>query len=101
MTTGINTDRTAFTSAPIAAGESAKIRPEWIRLPRVGEADPITGLRRSTLNELILPNASNSHKPPVRSIVLRKPGRARGIRLIDLGSLLAYLNAQDSAVSAA
>ena len=81
-------------SAPIAKGELATVRPEFIRLPRTGVPDPMTGLRRSTLNELVLPNETNNHKPPVRSIVLRKPGRARGIRLIDLSSLLDYLNVQ-------
>lgn len=86
------TARAALTSAPIVAGESTSPKPEFIRLPRVGSADPITGLRRSTLNELILPSALNGHKPPVRSIVLRKPGRARGIRLIDLRSLLNHIN---------
>lgn len=94
MTANKSTDYATLTSAPIAAGELAIHRPEFIRLPRTGVPDPITGLRRSTLNELVLPNASNNNKPQVRSIVLRKPGRERGIRLIHLGSLLAYLNRQ-------
>lgn len=92
MTAKIDTDRATLTSAPIAAGESAIIRPEWIRLPRVGAADPISGLRRSTLNELVLPNMANGYKPPVKSISLRKPGCKRGCRLIHLASLLDYLN---------
>jgi hypothetical protein len=32
--------------------------------------------------------------PPVRSVTLKKPGKSRGIRLIDLGSLLEYLDRQ-------
>jgi len=69
-----------------------------MRLPRSGQADPITGLRRSTLNDLILPTAANGFKPPVRSIVLRKPGRSRGCRLIDVSSLLAFLHGQAGGV---
>jgi hypothetical protein len=91
----------AYTSAPIAAGEPATFRPEFIRLPRVGMADPTTGLRRSLLNSIILPTPENDHKPPVRSIVLRKPGCKRGVRLIHLASLLDYLNRQAEGSGAA
>ncbi len=42
--------------------------------------------------ELVLPCAANDFKPPVRSVVLRKKGKARGIRLIDCASLMAYIN---------
>jgi hypothetical protein len=34
--------------------------------------------------------------PPVRSVSLKKPGKTRGIRLIDLGSLLEYLDGHNS-----
>jgi hypothetical protein len=91
----IDTAGAAFTSAPIVAGNStAPIAVEFIRLPQTGSVDPITGLSRSTLNELILASPLNGHKPPVRSISLRKTGRARGIRLIDLRSLLDFLHRQ-------
>jgi hypothetical protein len=43
------------------------------------------------MNELILPNARNNHRPPVISKSLRQPHQARGVRLILLESLLAYL----------
>lgn len=95
------TARGSLTAAPIVAGQTANSRPEFIRLPRVGTADPLTGLRRSLLNSLILPTAQNGNKPPVRSIVLRKPGCKRGVRLIHLASLLDYLNQQADGSDAA
>lgn len=60
---------------------------EFLRLPKVGARCPVTGLSRATLNELIL-----GTNPPVRSVVLRKRGTTRGIRLIDVQSLLAHLH---------
>ncbi len=69
-------------------------RPEFIRLPRNGSKCPLTGLGRSSLNSLVLPCESNNHKPPVKSIVLRKRGNARGARLIVVDSLLDYLYRQ-------
>jgi hypothetical protein len=66
-------------------------QPEYMRLPRAGERDPIFGLSRTVLNELILPCEANDFRPPVRSVVLRKRGAQTGIRLVDLDSLRAYL----------
>lgn len=87
----------ALTAEPVGPLEKgAYLRPEWSRLPSPGERCPITGLSRSTLNSLILPSQENSHKPPVRSICLRKPGRARGARLIHLQSLLDHLDSMAS-----
>lgn len=53
--------------------------------------DRLTGLSRSSMNNLILPNSSNGNRPPVRSAVLRKSGAIRGIRLIHRESLLEHL----------
>ena len=64
---------------------------EWIRLPRSGTTCPRTGLSRSILNQLVLPCKANDHRPPVKSIALRKPGAIRGCRLIHLASLLQFL----------
>ncbi len=66
---------------------------EWIRLPRAGNREPITGLSRSTLCELTLPCAANGRRPPVKSAVLKKCDASRGIRLIHLKSLLSHLDA--------
>ncbi|MEM1223944.1 MAG: hypothetical protein AAGH40_14435 [Verrucomicrobiota bacterium] len=66
-------------------------RPEFIRLPKPGSRCPHTGLSRGTLYELCVPSEANNHRPPVRSHVIRKPGAARGGRLVDYASLLAYV----------
>ena len=80
------------TAEPIKASFTSTIRPEWIRLPQPGAADPHTGLKRSKLNELILPCPANSFKPPVKSVCLRNKGQKKGVRLISYDSLLTYLN---------
>ncbi len=56
---------------------------DWQRMPRPGGR--LNGLTRSTLLEIIQDPQSG-----VRSAVIRKPGRTRGIRLIFMPSLLAY-----------
>jgi len=66
--------------------------PEWIRLPAPGSRCRHTGLSRSTLNELTIPGVANDWKPPVKSVVLRKRGAVRGIRLISYDALMNYLN---------
>jgi hypothetical protein len=69
----------------------ARHREEWIRLPSPGSVCPYSGLKRTQINGLVLPCAANGHKPPVRSVSLRKPGGVKGTRLIHLQSLLDYL----------
>jgi hypothetical protein len=85
----------AATTAPITA--TTTTRPEFLRLPRTGTLCGFTGLSRSYLNSLVLPTETNSHKPPVRSVCLRQPGAARGVRLIVAQSLFDYLNRQGEA----
>ncbi|MEO7412397.1 MAG: hypothetical protein ABIZ81_03490 [Opitutaceae bacterium] len=67
-------------------------KPEWLRLPAPGKRCPHTGLSRSTLNELVVSGPFNDYKPPVKSVVLRKRGALRGIRLINYDSLMDYLD---------
>ena len=62
---------------------------DWMRLPRPGNR--LEGLSRTTLNELLIPCAANGFRPPVRSILIKKRGAARGIRLINRQSLKGYL----------
>jgi hypothetical protein len=69
-------------------------KPEFTRLPKAGQQCPYTGLTRSVLNDLILPTRENP-KPAVRSVVMKKRGAIRGIRLIDYDSLLAHINSFD------
>jgi hypothetical protein len=69
--------------------------PEFIRMPRIGEREPITGLSRSSIDRLIRPQQCNNFKPPVASRCVRIRGNARrGSRLILLSSLLDFLNRQ-------
>jgi hypothetical protein len=69
--------------------------PEYIRLPKHGEREPITGLSRSSIDRLIRPQECNDFKPPVASkcVQIRSNSR-RGLRLISLESLLAFLKKQ-------
>lgn len=83
--------RTSMTTASVSCVSplTAQRTPEFIRLPKSGERCPYTGMSRASLNELILgPGA------PVHSVVLRREGASRGIRLIHLESLLNYLHQQ-------
>lgn len=74
---------------PVVPSEAAK--PEWLRLPAPGARCRFTGLSRSTLNELTIAGPANDGVPPVKSVVLRKRGALRGIRLINYDSLMQYL----------
>lgn len=67
----------------------------YLRLPKPGRRCEKTGLSRSKLNELILPSARNSFAPPVKSLSLKLPGRARGTRLIVWPSLKQFLAEQE------
>ncbi len=78
--------------APAASLNGESIKPEWLRLPAPGSRCRFTGLSRSTLNELTIPGPANDGNPPVKSVVLRKRGALRGIRLISYDSLMQYLN---------
>jgi hypothetical protein len=71
-------------------------RPEFIRLPKPGDRCRLTGLSRSTLAELTVPCPANGHRPPVKSLVVKKRGATRGIRLINFDSLLDYLHKLES-----
>ena len=67
--------------------------PRWIRLPAAGTACVHSGLKRGQMLKL----ASN-HKNGIRVCHLREAGAKRGTRLIELASLLEYLDrrAEDS-----
>jgi hypothetical protein len=87
-------DKTKWTTQSLleaAAEASSPPECEFLRLPPPGQKCPMTGLTRSFLNQLILPNPGNDFKPPVRSFCLRRKGRARGVRLIDKADLLRYI----------
>ena len=69
--------------------------PEWIRLPTKGKC-PYTGLSRGAIYNLVGASKVNGYKPPVKSIVLRHRGAARGVRLISYDSLMDYLASEKS-----
>jgi len=71
-------------------------RPEYIRLPRPGDRCRLSSLSRSTLAELSVPCPANDYRPPVKSLVIKKRGATRGIRLINYDSLLDYLHKLES-----
>src|ERR1035438_79189 len=60
------------------------VSPKYIRLPRGGERDPLTGSSRSQLWSWI----KSGH---VRSLCVKQKGAARGIRLVDCESLIAWI----------
>lgn len=75
--------------------QTTPLRPEWLQLPKSSKRCPVSGLSRSKLNELILPCAANGYKPPVTSKSLKATKWAkRGIRLYNVASLLAWIEAQ-------
>jgi hypothetical protein len=65
--------------------------PEYLRMPRANQRDPLFGLSRSHLYELVLPTVANDWTPPVRSVVLRRAGAKSGVRLVHVNSLRAFL----------
>lgn len=85
--------------APV--GEEASDQPppisnvEFLRVPKPKARDPLFGLSRSFLNQLILPCEENGHRPPVRSHVLRRRGYRTGIRLISVDSLRDHIRAHE------
>jgi hypothetical protein len=62
---------------------------EWERLPKPGPSHRLMGLSRTTLLEL-------SDAGHIRTVALRKPGRLKGIRLVFMPSLYAYLDSLTS-----
>ena len=81
----------ATLSIPSELTQVESVKPEWLRLPAPGKRCRYTGLSRSTLNELTIAGPANGGTPPVKSVVLRKRGALRGIRLISYDSLMGYL----------
>ena len=74
-----------FTVAPPRAAADSAREPEFVRLPTGrGARCPYTGLSRAFIYQLI-------GERKIRSVSLRKKGCLRGVRLIHLASLKAYL----------
>jgi hypothetical protein len=86
---------------PLRFAVSVSTQAEFMRLPPPGQQDPIFGLKRSFLNLLILPCRENGYRPPVKSIVLRRTRARKGVRLIEVASLRAYIHQQIAAADQA
>lgn len=68
-----------------SVNDAPQIAPEFVRLPRPKYRCAITGLSRSSLNDLIAAGK-------IRAVKLRQRGARRGITLINRKSLLDYLH---------
>ena len=76
VTTSLDSD------AARAGGLSVTVRPAFIRYPKPPHRDPVCGLSRTQLHSLIKAGR-------VRSVSLKQPGKGRGVRLIEVESLIA------------
>jgi len=65
--------------------DAPQFPPDFVRLPRPKMRCAITGLSRSSLNDLIAAGK-------IRAVKLRKRGAARGVTLINRQSLLDFLH---------
>jgi len=65
---------------------------EWLRLPEEGKRCTVTGLSPSSLTELLNERDPETGELLIRSIIKKKTGAKRGIRLINKRSLLNYLD---------
>jgi hypothetical protein len=65
---------------------------EFLRIPSRGEKCPITGLSRTSVEEIVVPSKKNNFNPPVRARLRRKPGKLRGIWLIPRQEYIRYFN---------
>jgi len=81
----MKTETTANITTPPAVIQAP---PEFVRLPAPKEHCPWCGLGRSHLNSLIADGS-------VRSVSLRKKGRARGVRLVYLQSIIDYIKSME------
>lgn len=74
----------------IAEVSNTKSSPVWIAMPATKKRCHISGLKRGKLLQL-------AQERKITSVHLRKPGAKRGSRLINVESLLAYLESLASA----
>lgn len=83
-----NTERGEMTAQKIQVPpvcDAPQLPPVFVRLPRPKSRCAITGLSRSSLNDLITAGK-------IRAVKLRKRGAVRGIVLINRQSLLDFLH---------
>jgi hypothetical protein len=82
----VQANATALRERDATAGvPPTPVQPAFIRYPRPGQLDPLSGLSRTQLWTMV-------RERRVRSVSLKQPGRQRSIRLIDTQSLIAAIN---------
>ena len=59
----------------------------WTRVPRCGSRCPQTGLSRTRLYRLLHTSGTG-----IKTVMLKSPGKEKGTRLIEVQSVLAYLD---------
>jgi hypothetical protein len=74
-----------------------EITPIYIRLPRSGKLCPYSGLTRSYMNYLTIPNKTNNFTPLVVSRIIKIPPSRRAVKLIDYASLMGFLRSAGQA----
>jgi hypothetical protein len=47
---------------------------------------------------VVVPMACNDFKPPVKSVLIKRPGAKRGSRYVNVASLRAYMQSMEGAV---
>jgi hypothetical protein len=79
------------TTEPIRAVDHPQPQPtfrgEFCRMPKPGTLCPWTGLSRTKMWNVL-------QTGKVKTVCLRRPGAAKGARLVHLASLLEYLHSQ-------
>ncbi len=89
---------TGSTTEPIRGADYTQLppgfRPEFIRLPKPSTLCPWTGLSRTKMWELL----ENTN---IKTVCLRRPGAAKGARLVHLQSLLEYLHGKAESLGGA
>ena len=87
----IASNNTRGTTEPIRAADNSQLppgfRPEFIRLPKPSTLCPWTGLSRTKMWTIL-------EGGKIKTVCLRRPGAAKGARLVHLESLLEYLHSQ-------
>src|ERR1700737_2512049 len=66
--------------------------PAFIRLPRSGSRCPVSNLSRTAMDQVVRPQLCNHFRPPVKRRVLKARNATRGVRLVEVKSLLDYIN---------
>lgn len=72
---------------------------EYVRIPGPYGICPITSMKRESMLNLVMPRQCNDFRPPVKSVLIKRPGAKRGSRYINAQSLrdfMASLEAQAS-----